>query len=83
MSRLYLRCAICSRQQAEGLISGAGWGRLELPHGADVEHPALNGSTMRACPTCIGQHPDWQNRLLTSLEIGPSSGFGLRTDPAA
>jgi hypothetical protein len=80
MSRLYLRCAICSRQQAEGLISGAGWGRLELPHGIQVEHPALNGSILRACPTCISQNPDWQDRVLSGL--GLASGFGLRPDAA-
>ena len=79
MSRLYLRCVICSRQQAEGLISGAGWGRLELPQGAHVEHPALNGSTFRACPTCISGDPNWQTGLLASLGLG--SGFGPR--PAA
>ncbi len=79
MSRLYLRCAICSRQQAEGLISGAGWGRLELPPGAHVEHPALNGSTLRACPSCISGDPNWQTGLLTSLGLG--SSFGPR--PAA
>jgi hypothetical protein len=82
MSRLYLRCALCSRQQADGLISGAGWGRLELPHGAQVEHPALHGSTLRACPSCISQNPDWQSRLLTSLGVASGAGFGLRTDPA-
>jgi len=80
MSRLYLRCAICSRQQAEGLISGAAWGRLELPPDAEIEHPALRGSTFRACPTCIGRHPDWQDQLLTSLGI--ASGFGLSPEPA-
>jgi hypothetical protein len=80
MTRLYLRCAICSRQQADGLISGAAWGRLELPPGARVEHPALKGSTLRACPTCMGQHPDWQDRVLSGL--GLASGFGLRPEAA-
>ncbi len=77
MSRLYLRCAICSRQQAEGLISGAGWGRLELPQEARIEHPALNGSTLRACPTCISGDPDWQTGLLATLGLG--SGFEPRS----
>lgn len=67
MSRLYLRCAICSRQQADGLISSAAWGRLELPPGAEVDHPALKGSTLRACPSCISRQPDWQERLLVAL----------------
>jgi len=69
MSRLYLRCAICSRQQADGLISSASWGRLELPPGVDVDHPALKGSTLRACPSCVGRQPDWQEHLLVALGI--------------
>jgi hypothetical protein len=81
MSRLYLRCNICSRQQAEGLISGAAWGRLELPPGATVDHPALQGSTLRACPSCSSQ-PDWQNRVLVSLGIGSGDGFSVRADSA-
>ena len=67
MSRLYLRCAICNRQQADGLLSGAAWGRLELPPGTEIEHPALRGAAFRACPTCIQRHPDWQSELLVSL----------------
>lgn len=69
MSRLYLRCAICSRQQADGLISSASWGRLELPPGVEVDHPALKGSTLRACPSCVGRQPDWQEHLLVALGI--------------
>jgi hypothetical protein len=72
MSPLYLRCALCSRQTAEGLLSGNAWGRLELPAGAEVEHPALRGATLRACPTCIGRHPDWQQQLLVSLGFQPA-----------
>jgi hypothetical protein len=70
MSRLYLRCVICDRQQADGLISGAAWGRLELPPGAEIEHPALKGSAFRACPTCTHRHPNWQQELLVSLGLG-------------
>ena len=69
MSRLYLRCAICSRQQAGGLISSAMWGLLELPEGAVIEHPALKGSALRACPTCVGRDPAWQEHLIVSLGI--------------
>jgi hypothetical protein len=69
MSRLYLLCVVCSRQQADGLISGAGWGRLELPAGSDVQHPALKGSMFWCCPTCIERHPDWQAELLASLGL--------------
>ena len=79
MSRLYLRCAICSRQQADGLLSGAAWGRLELPADAVLEHPALRDTTLRACPSCASD-PGWQERLLTSLGVSPGSGHSLRVD---
>ena len=80
MSRLYLRCVICSRQQAEGLISGASWGRLELPADVSLDHPALVGSTLRACPSCIGGDPHWQHRVLASLGIS-AEGFSVRIEP--
>ena len=73
MSRLYLRCAICSRQQADGLISGAAWGRLELPPGTEIEHPALKGSMFRVCPSCVQRHPDWEASLLESFGLTTSS----------
>ncbi len=79
MSRLYLRCVICDRQQADGLLSGASWGRLELPTGTELEHPALKGSTLRACPLCIGGDPDWQHRALASLGIS-ADGFSVRVE---
>jgi hypothetical protein len=79
MSRLYLRCAICSRQQADGLISGAAWGRLELPPGAEIDHPALKGSAFRVCPTCIQRHADWQQSLLESLGLAARE---VRAQPA-
>jgi len=71
---LGVRCAICSRQQADGLISSAAWGRLELPPGTEIEHPALKGSMFRVCPVCIQRHPHWEHDLLTSL--------GLESEPA-
>lgn len=80
MSRLYLHCVICSRKQADGLISGAAWGRLELPRDARVDHPALNGTTLRACPSCIGKDPHWESRVLAALGLGP--GFDLQPGPA-
>jgi hypothetical protein len=79
MSRLYLRCAICDRQQADGLLSGAAWGRVELPPGAIVEHAALRDSTLRACPSCASE-PGWQERLLDSLGVGPGQGYSVRVD---
>jgi hypothetical protein len=81
MSRLYLRCVVCSRQQADGLISGASWGRLELPNGVAVEHPALSGTTLRACPACISGDPDWQTRVLAAL--GLPHGHGPAASEAA
>ena len=74
MSRLYLVCVICSRRQAEGLISGAAWGRMELPPGTEVEHPAVRGSHACACPNCVSDYTDWQERARTSLGLG--GGFG-------
>jgi hypothetical protein len=79
MSRLYLRCVLCSRQQADGLISGAAWGRLELPAGLEVEHPALKGSTFRCCPSCAQRNPGWEDELLGSLGL---SRNGVRPDAA-
>ena len=69
---LYLHCVICSRKQADGIVSGAAWARVELPAGETVAHPSVNGSTARVCPTCKGDYPDWESRALTSL--GVSSG---------
>ena len=66
---LYLHCVICSRKQADGIVSGAAWGRIELPAGATMQHPSVNGSTARACPTCMGQYPDWQDRAYSSLGV--------------
>jgi hypothetical protein len=74
VARLYLHCVLCSRKQADGLLSSAAWGRLELPPGAEIEHPALHGASLRVCPTCIGRHPDWQDRLVAALGLSP--GFG-------
>jgi hypothetical protein len=73
VSRLYLRCAICDRQQAEGIISSAAWGRLELANGVQVEHPALKGLTLRACPTCVERHPDWKDQALAALGLDASA----------
>jgi hypothetical protein len=82
VSRLYLRCVICSRQQADGLISGAAWGRLELPADAIVQHPAVRDATARACPACVSAHPNWQEHVLASLGLDSNRGFSLRVDSA-
>jgi hypothetical protein len=74
MPRLYLVCAICDRRQAEGLISGAAWKRLELPTGTAIEHPAVKGSTLLTCPSCAGNDPAWAERALGRI--------GLKADAA-
>jgi hypothetical protein len=53
VSRLYLICGLCGRQQADGLLSRGYWGHLEL----------TTERTLRACPTCKEQHHDWEERL--------------------
>ena len=58
-------------QQAAGGRTdlGSRGGRLELPVGLEVDHPALKGSAFRSCPSCIERHPDWEQQLLTSLGV--------------
>jgi hypothetical protein len=70
---LYLHCVICSRKQADGLISGMAWGRLELPAGAQAQHPSVNGSMLRACPSCMSDNPDWQSSVLSSLGLSSAA----------
>ena len=67
MSRLFLRCGLCGRQQADGLLSRGYWGHLD----------AGNGSALRACPTCKEQHTDWEGRLRATTDPGAfdSSAF--------
>jgi hypothetical protein len=58
---LYLRCGLCGRQQADGLLSRGYWGHLEVTE-----------ATLRACPTCKEQHSDWVERLrITIIQSGP------------
>jgi hypothetical protein len=72
MSRLYLVCAICDRRQADGLISGAAWGRVELPSGVSVDHPAVKGSSVLSCPTCVSKDARWQEAVLVSIGVSPN-----------
>jgi hypothetical protein len=78
MSPLYLRCVICERQQADGLLSRAAWGRLD-PAPQYAEHPALSGTVWRACPTCVTQHEDWQSRMLVVLGVVDTDGASPAT----
>jgi hypothetical protein len=63
VSRLYLRCAICGRQQADGLLSRAAW----------VHVVRADRSSASVCPTCKETHSDLEKRLDASE---PTSGFG-------
>jgi hypothetical protein len=74
MARLYLHCAICDRKQADGLISGAAWGRFEVDPSVAGDHPAFKGTALRVCPTCVGRHPDWRDRIASALGLGGGSG---------
>ena len=67
MSRLYLHCGLCGRQQADGLLSRGYWGHLELG----------NGRALCACPTCKEQHSDWEARLSSLNEPSAGDGVGL------
>ena len=53
MSRLFLLCGLCGRQQADGLLSLGYWGHLDVG----------NGHALRACPSCKEEHSDWEDRL--------------------
>jgi len=74
MARLYLHCAMCDRKQADGLISGAAWGRYEVDPGVVRDHPALKGAALCVCPACLGRHPDWQERIASALGLGRGGG---------
>lgn len=67
MSRLFLYCGLCGRQQADGLLSRGYWGHLEVG----------NGRALCACPTCKEQHADWESRLRATTDPAAldSSGF--------
>ncbi len=56
MSRLYLECALCGRKQAEGLLSRAAWGHVEV----SGQRP------LRACPSCKGTYSDWETRVVSA-----------------
>ena len=70
MSRLYLICGLCGRQQADGILSRGYWGHLELG----------GGNALRACPACKEQHSDWEARLRAG---DSSSSLGVSAVPQA
>jgi hypothetical protein len=71
---LYLSCGLCGRKQADGLLSRGHWGHLDV----------ADGNTLRACPTCKGQHTDWEQRLQAVVAgVGPSYGAAYGSQPAS
>lgn len=70
MSRLYLFCGLCGRQQADGILSRGYWGHLEL----------VRGDALRACPTCKDQHSNWADLLRATQPGGfEAPGFSQMT----
>ncbi len=53
MSPLYLRCGVCGRQQADGILSRSSWGHVSLEDGKNAS----------ACPECKDKHSDWEQRI--------------------
>jgi hypothetical protein len=71
---LYLSCGLCGRKQADGLLSRGHWGHLE----------AADGNMLRACPTCKGQHTDWEHRLQTVVAaVAPTYGTAYGSQQAS
>ncbi|MGI8973834.1 MAG: hypothetical protein ACR2HI_06620 [Gaiella sp.] len=71
MATLYLHCAICGKKQAHGLISASGWGAAMLPAGSTVDHPAIQGSAIRACPSCVTSDGDWASSAFAAVGLAP------------
>ena len=53
MSPLYLRCGVCGRHQADGILSRSSWGHVSL----------ADGKNASACPECKDKHSDWEQRI--------------------
>ena len=58
MSRLLMHCGLCGRKQAEGLLSKAAWGHVDVG----------NDRVLRACPGCKEQYRDWEQRLRAAVQ---------------
>jgi hypothetical protein len=64
-----MRCSLCDRRQADGLLSRGTWGH--------VHH---EGTELHACPTCK-QGSDWEDRVRAELSGAPelpAEGFQAR-----
>ena len=53
MSPLYLRCGVCGRHQADGILSRSSWVHVSL----------ADGKNASACPECQEKHADWEQRI--------------------
>jgi DNA-directed RNA polymerase subunit RPC12/RpoP len=65
MSPLYLRCQMCGRQQADGILSRSSWGHVSL----------AEGKTASACPDCKSKHSDWEQRLQSEAPAAGESTY--------
>ena len=57
MSPLYLRCGVCGRHQADGLLSRSAWGHVSLSDGKNAS----------VCPECKDKHSDWEQQLQSGV----------------
>jgi hypothetical protein len=64
MPGLYLHCSLCGRKRADGLLSRAAWGHLQLSDGTNAS----------ACPNCREEHSDWEQRVRVAAVTMPDSG---------
>ena len=65
MSPLYLRCGVCGRHQADGILSRISWGHVSLSDGKNVS----------ACPECKDKHSDWQQRVQSATSPGGQTSY--------
>lgn len=72
MSPLLLRCVLCGRTQAEGLLSRASWGHVERPTATAVP-ASQRTAVVSACPGCKARHPDWEQRLQAVVNGTPGA----------
>jgi hypothetical protein len=68
---LLLRCALCSRTQADGLLSRGYWGFVLLS----------DGRTAQACPACKSE-AEWEERV-RAVSDGDRVGGVIDPDPYA
>ncbi len=66
---LYLTCELCGRKQADGLLSGATWARIE------VRGPGMNGGAARVCPWCQNERSDWRSQVGQTISGASEHGI--------